>query len=99
MGIDGHDRLVHSVSVKRDGTVWEWPIWEPGSSFSPKSLVPVQVEGLSDIVAVAEGGDHSLAMKRDGTVWAWGGNIFGQMGVQTLVIRTTPVQVAGPTSQ
>ena len=88
----------HSVAVKRDGTVWEWPSWDL-SSLSPVSVVPVQVEGLSDIVAVAEGGAHSLALKSDGTVWAWGQNIFGQLGVQTLVIRATPAQVLGPASQ
>lgn len=87
---------VHSVAVKHDGTVWEWPIFE---SFSPKSLTPVQVAGLSDIVAVAVGGGHSLALKSDGTVWAWGQNISGQLGVQTFVIRTTPVQVVGPATR
>jgi alpha-tubulin suppressor-like RCC1 family protein len=82
--------IAHSVALKRDGTVWEWPIYE---SFVPKSLTPVQVAGLSDIVAVAEGGGHSLALKGDGTVWAWGQNIYGQLGVRTFAIRTTPVQV------
>ena len=87
---------VHSVALKHDGTVWEWPIWE---DLTAKSLVPVQVAGLSDIVAVAEGGGHSLELKRDGTVWAWGRNIYGQLGVRTIVIRTTPVQVVGPATQ
>lgn len=86
----------HSVALKQDGTVWEWPIWEFKSSWAAKSLVPVQVAGLNDIVAIAEGGGHSLALKRDGTVWAWGWNGYGQLGVRTFAIRTTPVQVVGP---
>jgi alpha-tubulin suppressor-like RCC1 family protein len=85
--------IAHSVALKHDGTVWEWPIYE---SFVPKSLTPVQVAGLTNIVAVAEGGGHSLTLKGDGTVWAWGQNISGQLGVQTFAIRTTPVQVVGP---
>jgi alpha-tubulin suppressor-like RCC1 family protein len=91
----------HSVALKNDGTVWEWPIWEWPIYWQegPKSLTPVQVPGLTNIVAVAEGGGHSLALKRDGTVWAWGQNISGQLGVQTIVIRTTPVQVVGPATQ
>jgi alpha-tubulin suppressor-like RCC1 family protein len=91
----------HSVALKNDGTVWEWPIWEWPIDWrgGPKSLTPVQVAGLTDIVAVAEGGGHSLALKRDGTVWAWGQNVLGQLGVRTFAIRTTPVQVVGPATQ
>lgn len=88
--------FTHSLALKRDGTVWEWPIWEFKPYRAAKSLVPVQVPGLADIVAVAEGGGHSLALKRDGTVWAWGQNIYGQLGVRTFAIRTTPVQVVAP---
>jgi alpha-tubulin suppressor-like RCC1 family protein len=86
----------HSVALKRDGTVWEWPVWEFEPAWAAKSLAPVQVSGLTDIVAVAEGGGHSLALKRDGTVWAWGQNMNGQLGVRTFAIRTTPVQVVAP---
>ena len=81
----------HSVAVKRDGTVWEWPVWESYGQL--KSLTPAQVAELSDVIAVAEGGAHSLALKSDGTVWAWGQNLHGQLGARTFAIRTTPVQV------
>jgi alpha-tubulin suppressor-like RCC1 family protein len=95
--------IAHSVALKRDGTVWEWPIyvWERPMYpfFVPKSLTPVQVAGLTDVVAAAAGGGHSLALKSDGTVWAWGQNISGQLGVRTFAIRTTPVQVVAPATQ
>jgi hypothetical protein len=57
---------------------------------------PVQVARLGGIVAVAEGNAHTLALRRDGTVWAWGSNQSGQLGVETIVTRTTPVQVVAP---
>ena len=34
--------------------------------------------GLSNIVAIAAGGNHSLALKADGTVAAWGQNVDGE---------------------
>jgi len=99
-----------SLAVKRDGTVWTRGDNQDGSLgdgltnpastvYGPDLSTPAQVTGLTDIVAVAEGGGHSLALKRDGTVWAWGQNIYGQLGVRTFVIRTTPVQVVAPSTQ
>ncbi len=57
------------------------------------SIVPVQVSGLANIVALDAGHYHSLAVKNDGSVWSWGYNIHGQLGDGTTTQRTTPVQV------
>jgi hypothetical protein len=65
---------------------------------------PVQVVGLSGVVAIAGGFGHCLALKSDGTVWAWGHGLYGQLGdgnfygdfytggIQSVA---TPVQVIG----
>ena len=82
---------VHSVALRSDGTVWEWP--------AAGRLTPMQVDGLIEVVAVAEGGGHSLALKRDGSLWAWGNNVAGQLGVETIEVRTTPVQVVAPAKE
>jgi len=52
------------------------------------SLLPVQVSGLSGVVAVAAGGSSSYALRSDGTVWEWGGN-------GTTPDSDVPVQVSG----
>ena len=44
------------------------------------SLVPRQVTGLDNVVAVSAGWRHSMALKRDGTVWTWGSDFYGQRG-------------------
>ena len=44
------------------------------------SDVPVAVQGLSEVVAVAQGADFKLALRGDGTVWAWGSDSRGQLG-------------------
>jgi alpha-tubulin suppressor-like RCC1 family protein len=61
------------------------------------SPVPVQVQGLSSIVAIAPG----LALKSDGTVWSWGTNDMFQLGdgnTDDTAIASTPVQVSGLTN-
>ncbi len=57
-------------------------------------LSPVQVNGLTRVIAVAAGDDHSLFLKNDGTVWSCGQNQKGQLGDGTMVGKSTPVQVS-----
>jgi alpha-tubulin suppressor-like RCC1 family protein len=72
------------LALKSDGTVWSW-----GDNFSgqlgtgDKSntvAVPVRIDGISGVIAVAAGSEHGLALKKDGTVWVWGNNQYGQLG-------------------
>ena len=67
------------------------------------SNVPVQVSGLTGVVAIAESFEHSLALKSDGTAWGWGTNGYGELGngspqlsgfVQTPVMATVHNVVA-----
>lgn len=90
----------HSLALKSDGTVWAWgnnSYGQLGDGTTTNRTTPVQVVGLSDVVAIAAGAFHSLARKKDGTVWAWGLNDSGQLGDGTTTNRTTPVRVANIT--
>jgi len=90
----------HSVWVKSDGTVWAWgnnQNGELGDNSTTNRLRPVQVVGLTNVIAVSAGNHFSVALKQDGTVWAWGLNSSGQLGDGTTTQRLTPVQVSGLT--
>ncbi|MCM8816517.1 MAG: hypothetical protein NC913_03270 [Candidatus Omnitrophica bacterium] len=91
-----------SLALKSNGTVWAWGGGRDGqlgngqSGNDYYSSVPVQVSGLTNIIAIAAGDNHALALRSDGTLWAWGANSMGQLGDGTTDnIRTTPVQVKG----
>jgi alpha-tubulin suppressor-like RCC1 family protein len=83
----------HSLALKKsDGTVWAWGSngsGEIGDGTTVNREAPVQLLGLSGIVAIAGGSFHGLALKRDGTVWAWGRNDAGQLGDGTTMPSTT----------
>jgi alpha-tubulin suppressor-like RCC1 family protein len=84
----------------RDGTVWTFGSNAAGQlgtgSFNPaQSLVPVQVQGLSNIVSIAGRDHHNQAIRNDGTVWSWGSGQNGELGNGTAQNSPTPVQVTG----
>jgi alpha-tubulin suppressor-like RCC1 family protein len=71
----------HSVAVASDGTVWSWgsnSFLQLGDGAPPVFAAPIQISGLSDVVAVSADDAHSLALKKDGTVWTWGNKLRGQ---------------------
>jgi alpha-tubulin suppressor-like RCC1 family protein len=87
----------HSLALKNDLAVWAWGLNSQGQlgdgTAGISRIVPVQVQNITGVIAIAGGFMHSLALKNDGTVWAWGWNMFGQLGDGTNTDRHTPVQV------
>jgi len=95
-----------SLALKSNGTVWTWGRGSEGQlgdgnfyNTSPNGVAtPVQVSGLSNVVAIAGGWLHNLALKSDGTVWAWGNGQYGQLGDGNFYPHdgvAAPVQVSG----
>jgi uncharacterized repeat protein (TIGR01451 family) len=91
----------HSLALKADGSVWGWGTRQfgvlgvlPGTG---PVLAPVQVNGLTGMIALSAGVTHNLALKSDHTVWAWGTGDMGQLGLGALTITYVPAQIGGLT--
>ena len=60
---------------------------------------PVQVPGTTwqylSHMSKANDSDHALATKTDGTLWAWGNNGKGQLGQNSEVKYSSPIQIPG----
>ena len=93
----------HTAAIKTDGTLWSWGLniyGQLGDNTVVMKSSPVQtITGGTNWKQVSTGGHHTAAIKTDGTLWSWGFNIYGQLGDNTVVMKSSPVQtVAGGTN-
>ena len=93
---------IHSLFLKKDGTVWacgknDYGQLGIGTIDNNPHPTPVQISSLSGITAIATGGNHSFFLKSNGTVWTCGYNGYGQLGDGTGVNQSIPVQVSSLT--
>ena len=93
----------HTTAIKTDGTLWTWGYnsqGQLGDNTTAWRSSPVQtIAGGTNWKQVACGSGHTSAIKTDGTLWTWGYNGYGQLGDNTIVSKSSPVQtIAGGTN-
>lgn len=87
-----------SIMLCNDSLLWTVgsnSIGQLGNGSTTDELIPIKVDGLTDIISVQAGASHSLALKSDGTVWSWGNNASGQLGNNSTTPSSIPVQIPG----
>jgi alpha-tubulin suppressor-like RCC1 family protein len=85
----------YTAAIKTDGTLWMWGgngngylgINATGTRCTPVTTFA----GGTNWKQVFCGYNHTAAIKTDGTLWTWGQNSYGQLGDNTIIIRSTPV--------
>ena len=89
----------HTASVKTDGTLWSWGVNAKGqlgdNSIINKSSPVQTIAGGVNWKKVSGGLFHTIAIKTDGSIWTWGYNASGQLGDNTILNRSSPVQIVG----
>jgi alpha-tubulin suppressor-like RCC1 family protein len=89
------------VGIKNDRTLWcagqnDYGQFGTNSISSPGALIssPVQtVFRTNDWIKIVNDSFYAVALKMNGTVWTWGRNNYGQLGINSTVNKSTPVQV------
>ena len=86
-----------SIATKTDNTLWTFGYGAAGSLGDGTTTYrssPVQVGAQVVAWSLAAGGNYNtMGLKADGTMWLWGGNNYGQNGDDTILKRSSPVQI------
>ena len=89
----------HSLGVRQNGTAWAWGFNICGSlgdnSTVNKSSPVSVVGGFTDWCQVSASSANSSGVRQNGTAWTWGCNVYGQLGNNSTVSRSSPVSVVG----
>jgi alpha-tubulin suppressor-like RCC1 family protein len=93
----------HTMAVKTDGTLWGWGFNSSGplgdNSVINKSSPVQTISGGANWLQVSSGGYASSGVKTDGTLWIWGFNTRGQLGDNSVINKSSPVQtISGGTN-
>jgi alpha-tubulin suppressor-like RCC1 family protein len=87
----------HSCAVRSDGTLWCWGYngyGQLGDGTLEERHSPVRVTALgSAVLEVSAGRSHTCARKLDATLWCWGHNADGQLGDDTSIDHSLPLEV------
>lgn len=95
-----------TFAIKTDGTLWGWGLnanGQLGLNDRTNRSSPSQVGLLTNWKLVNTSTDTlsvytTLAIKTDGSLWAWGTSVYGELGDETLVSKSSPVQVGSLTN-
>ena len=98
--------LVNGYGIKSDGTLWSWGSAAsamlgdvPGSNgvsrSSPAQIGYAPTGSVSWTVISITKINQNAAIKSDGTLWTWGLGTSGQLGDNTAVSKSSPVQIIG----
>ena len=86
-------------ALKTDGTLWTWgrnQYGQLGTNDRINRSSPVQVVGnATNWKQISSTGEGISAIKTDGTLWLWGRNNNAQLGDNTIITRSSPVQIFG----
>jgi len=96
--------MFNTACIKTDGTLWMWGGNNSGSlgdntRTARSSPVQTAAGGTNwrqvSALNIAGGGPNMTAcIKTDGTLWTWGDNTYGNLGDNTTIAKSSPVQTA-----
>ncbi len=92
----------HSFAITSDNRIFAWGLntsGQLGNNTVINSSVPLDITSQFNlsidetIIFIVSNWSHNLALSSDGRVFAWGSNIWGNIGNDTTINQTTPLDI------
>lgn len=90
--IASHDHLTYAIHS--NGSLWRWGHVANGNNIN----VPSLFDNARVWVDVSVGENHAAGITTTGGIFTWGDNIYGQLGDETNLSKTYPVQIGNTLS-
>ena len=94
--------MAHTCGLNTAGAPYCWgynEVGQLGNGLTSDHHAPVAVilpAGVTGFVRIVAGLSHNCGLTSTGAAWCWGYNVVGQLGDNSEVDRTTPVEVILP---
>ena len=86
----------NTAAIKTDGTLWTWGQGGAGANGDNTTVdrsSPIQtISAGTNWASVTAGKRTTAGIKTDGSLWLWGYNQYGELGDNTRVSKSSPVQ-------
>ncbi len=87
-----------TAAIKTDNSLWLWgrnTTGNLGNNTATSVSSPIQtISGGTDWQSVSVGYNHVAAIKTNNTLWLWGLNTSGQLGTNSVISTSSPVQTS-----
>jgi len=94
----------HTIAIQTNNSIWAWgrnATGQLGQDDTTFKSSPVQIGALTNWSKISGGrpsNSHSLSVKTDGTLWGWGANSNGQLGDNSTINASSPIQIGSATN-
>lgn len=88
----------HALALYSNGDVYSWgsnTIGQLGLGDKVDRMLPVKIQGISNIKYIEAAYAHSMAITNSGNLYAWGEGRDGQLGIGVKETKRLPVLVQG----
>ena len=91
--------IAHSLALTDNGIAYAWgdnSLGELGDgTIVSRSSPTIVVGGITNWSQVDAGSTHSVGVTTNGIAYGWGSNLFGKLGDNTTVSKSSPITIIG----
>jgi len=89
----------HTIGIDKNSQIWGWgynTFGELGDNTQTQQCTPVSIQGTKKTFCTISTNTYfTMGIDNRGQVWGWGYNNNGQLGVNSIINKCTPVSIQG----